>query len=217
MFKKITAILAIFSMVFLTAGCYAQAVINPIGENDVIKTVEKLNSAKEIRAKKKIFTMGDSWEIFADNEKVGNVNGKVIYAIGDTYSFTTNNGYFVGAEQENFSIVQRTAGIFNENNEKIGEIKQKVFSWLMQFTLYKNGQVNASVEQNFSFNLNADIKNGNGEVNWKVNKKMLSWSADLSIVREGSNNSVEALDALWLALILNEIDEANNNSETGNN
>lgn len=210
-FTKFLAVITIFSTMFLMAGC-GETVIEPKGENDIQATIQKLDDAEVIKANKSVLSFGDHWEILADNEKVGEVHGKFLYIIGDTYSFTTNNGYFVGAEQENFAVIQRNAGIYNENEEKIGEIKQEIFTWLIKFTLYKNDEINATTEQNFSLNLSADIKDSDGIVNWHVNRKLISWGSKLEITKETTDPDVEALDALWMSLILNEVYEASNSN-----
>lgn len=97
-------------------------------EDDIEITLEKLNEASTIKAKKSLFSIGDEWTIFADNEDIGVIKGEAIYLIGDTYSFYTSNGFLVERESENLKVATRAAGIYSNEDEEIGYIKQSIVS-----------------------------------------------------------------------------------------
>lgn len=57
------------------------------GENDVEATMEQLDSANEIMAKKKAVSIGDAWEVSADGERVGEVIGEMVHDGRDKYTY----------------------------------------------------------------------------------------------------------------------------------
>lgn len=215
--KHITTFIAIaIASVLALSGCDASS-SQSVSTSDVVSTtadfsdsnevIEKINSATEIRAKKKKISIGDHWDIYADGEQVGVVKGQFVYLIGDVYSLISMDGNLVASESENFKVVNSTAKIYDYNNEQTGSVRQEIFALLSKFEVIENEVVVATSQQKFSLNFTADVKDSNGEVEWKVSRDFISFGANVNITREAGDD-VTGMNALWLSLVMNEVYEA---------
>lgn len=172
-------------------------------QEDIEVTLDKLNSASTIKAKKSLFSIGDKWTIVADNEEIGIVKGEPVYLIGDTYSFYTNNGFLVERESENLKVATSSADIYSNEDEKVGHIKQSIVSFLMTFKLYRDDELDVVAKQKMGITLNVDIKDSEENIGYKARKKAISTSAELILQKK--DGDVSGLDALWMVLIMNEV------------
>lgn len=207
--KKVNVLLLILIVTFivLLAGCddiaLEESTNNAVDKHeDVEDTLNKLNNASTIKAKKSLFSLGDKWTIFVDNEEIGIVKGEPIYLIGDTYSLYTNNGSLVERESENLKIAKRSADIHSNEDAEVGYIEQSIVSLLMTFKLYRDDELKAVAKQKVGITLNVDIKDSEENIGYKARKKVISAGAELSL--EKKDGDVNGLDALWMALIMNE-------------
>lgn len=204
--KKLIAVALSLTALLITACAEDQDFTNTSPEQDITETINLLNSATKIKADKALFSVGDEWEITADENKVGKVKGEFIYLIGDTYSLYTPSGNLVGSETENFRIPTATADIYNKDGEKTGHISKALISLLMHYTIYENDQQIGTGEQTFNpLTLTADIKNNDGIVEWVVEKDIIAVTPQVWLTRQVENPTISALNALWQALMMHEI------------
>lgn len=178
------------------------------GDNDVKDIIAVLDGADKIHAKKNPVHINDHWTITADGEDVGIVIGEPLHLVGDTYSFYTQNGHFVGAMEENWNVVNRDSGILNQDKEPVGYLVQDIIRIMQEIRLYdKDDAEIGKVQQNLNLGLKADIKDSEGDVEWKVKRDLVSLGASVTLDKENQED-ISSVNALFMALMLNEIYEA---------
>lgn len=195
-------------------GGSAPLVTNSVEDSEAVLTA--LEEADVITAKKAALSFGDRWKIKADGVEVGEIRGQEIYLIGDTYSLFSNNGNLVASEAEGYRVVHHRAKTYDYNNAERGEIKQTLSFFLSEYKINnKAGETVGSAKQKLNVALSLDVLDTDGQVDYKISKKILSFGADVVIENNDKNSTVNAIDALWLAVIASEVHEAkssNNNS-----
>lgn len=176
---------------------------------DSESVVTALESADKITAKKAPFSIGDRWTISADGKEIGEIRGEAIYLIGDTYSLFSTAGNLVGSEAEGYRVIHHSAKLYDHSNELRGEIKQK-FAWLLSEyeILGADGEVRGTAKQNLSFTMNFDVLGKSGAPEYSISKAAFAIGADLTIEAKSNDRSVDAIDALWIAVIASEVEEA---------
>lgn len=176
---------------------------------DSESVVTALESADRITAKKAPFSLGDRWTISADGKEIGEIRGEAIYLIGDTYSLFSAAGNLVGSEAEGYRVIYHSAKLYDHSNEPRGEIKQK-FAWLLAEyeILGADGEVRGTAKQNLSFTMNFDVLGKGGAPEYSISKAAFAIGADLTIEAKSKDRSVDAIDALWIAVIASEVEEA---------
>lgn len=174
---------------------------------------ETLNSADEIQLKKDMISFGDHWTVYADGEHVADIDGEVIPTFGDTYVMTDLNGDMVGFETENFLTLNRGAETYDANSQNTGRIEQSILSIGYNFKIYDGDTQVGTTQQNLSLGLSAKVKDMQGTPEYKIDKALVSLGSSVSVVPlEGEEDrQVDAVDAVWNAVIMSEIDEAENN------
>lgn len=177
-------------------------------EADSQAVLMELEEAQEIRLNKKVLSLNDVFEVSADGEQIGEIRGEYIYVLGDTFSLFSEEGNLVGSEGEGFRLTTSNAKLFDWENNPTGEWKENI-SWPMKkWTLYDTeGEKIAQAKQNLSLALKFTIEDMNNEPQFQVEKSLLSVGSRITITKLAENPTMEAIDALWLAAITNEIDE----------
>lgn len=217
--RKITSLFLIVAVLFGVSACsiaYGDNGVKPVVTSDVSESQEVLKTlqwADSITVSKKMFSLNDQYEVYADDVKVGEIRGQYIYLIGDTFSLFSVNENLVASEGEGYRVINHRADLFDYNNEPTGKI-QEDFSWfLTRWSMFDvEGEKIGSAEQNFSFLLDFSVLNTENEVDFQI-KKEFSYNAKLTITRISSEPSIPAINAVWLAVIANEIAEAQAESE----
>ena len=215
--KKVTAAAVIMVAILVVIMSFRYlGPSNPPAETthnvaDSKKVVDTINHASKIEAKKdwKIFG-GDTWTIYADDKKVGTVQGLAFHVSGDVYALSSPDGNLVGAETENPQMFSNKATIYDWNSKEIGHLQTEFGSLMTKIDIYRGSTQVGKSEQQFGLSLNTDIKNADGSV------------SDLTITRKSTGDSADAesrvssMEALWTSLAMNEIHEAraNNNSRS---
>lgn len=172
-------------------------------------TIAALEAADVIGAKKKLLSFGDSWTITADGTEVGEIRGEFIYLIGDTYSLFSTAGNLVGSEAEGYRLVNHRAELYDHSNNPRGEIKQNFTIFLSEYEIKDvDGSTTGTAKQKLNFTMNFDIIGKSGAVEYNISKALISLGADLKIEAKSKDRSVDAIDALWLAVIASEVEEA---------
>lgn len=168
-----------------------------------------LEAADVIGAKKAAMSFGDSWTITADGKEIGEIRGEAIYLIGDTYSLFSEADNLVSSEAEGYRVSRHSAELFDYNNEPRGEIKQKFSFFLAEYELKDaEGELRGTAKQNMSFTMNFDVLGKSGAAEYNISKAAFSFGADLKIEAKTKDRSVDAIDALWVAVIASEVEEA---------
>lgn len=202
-------------LVFSATACSQTALPETdqeFGKNPTVveNTIKTLDNAKSIHLKKKAFSIGDSWTVEADGEEVATIKGRTLPVLGDTYSMYATDGTFVAAEQEQLKILSGAkADTYDYEAKKNGTINAQVLSIGYRFNISdKNGNKVGSFKQGLSLMLSGNIYNAQGDSEWKMDKGF-SLGASITLDNQGGkSNKVSALNAIWVATIVNEVAEA---------
>ncbi len=125
--------------------------------------------------------------------------------IGDTYSLVTSAGNFMGAEAEQYRVINSSAELYDYNVEPAGSIEQKYSFFLYNFELKNaDGELVGTMEQNFSFGFNADIKNPDSTVAYTISRDFISFGDKVTLTAVDPQN-VPVIQAIWMSVIANEI------------
>jgi len=180
--------------------------------------LDTLEGASVIEAKKAAFTFGDRWTITADGTEIGEIRGQAIYAIGDTYSLFSTAGNLVGSEAEGYRVVHHRAETYDYSNTPRGVIQQKLSMFLSEYEIQDaEGKAVGSAKQNFSLTMNFAVKGKSGSEEYKISKAAFSLTSDLKIEAQSKDRSVDAIDALWVAVIASEVEDAAAEKDRQNN
>lgn len=202
-------------LVLLLSGCEPQMRAEPTSNvTDSQAVIDALNAADVITAKKHVFSFGDKWDIYADGTQVGYVSGEVIPTLGDSYILYSNSGNVVAAEDENVFTVFNRATTYDMHLREIGEIRGELSLFLMKMRIVRNGEIVGRAEQRFAIGLSAEIVNANGEAAWTARRRLISFGDEIALTGMGAKGDVDAVDALWTALIMNEISNARGKSNS---
>lgn len=211
--KSLGTIFALVLASFLVAsfsGCASSASAKLANTDEPHSVISALRDADKIVAKKKVMSFGDQWTITADGEEVGTIRGEAIYLTGDTYTLSSNSGKVVSIEDEGFRIVNHTANIYDHNSEPTGSIKENISVMFQEYEIRdENGDVEGIAKQKMSASMRFEIKGTSESVDYIINKSFLSVGPKVTIERKNVDSSVSALDALWMAVIASEVDDAN--------
>lgn len=205
------------SSILLLTGCdvesrMPQTITQDI--NDSRAVLEALDNAQTITLQKRLISWRDHWNVSVDGTQVAEVRGLIVPVIGDTYSMFSNAGNLVGSEGEEFRLALNEARLFDYNNEYIGSINQNFTLLLYNFNLTNpHGEQIGYLQQNFGIALNATLNNTNSSCAYRIRKAVLSLGARITVERCGETE-IPAINAVWMAMILNEIDEARNSSRS---
>lgn len=218
MMKKIyTTVSALLVAAFMLTGCsmaYENSNNAPLVTQDSIDSesvLEALENATTIEAKKSVFSFGDHWAISADGVEIGEIRGVLIYALGDTYSLFSNKGNLVGSEGEAFRVINHKAKLYDYNNIERGVIQEHFNPFLAQYSFLNADEAQVGkASQKLSIAMNFNIMDMNDNKEYKISKNLISFGAKVKIEKLKENTSVSAIDALWLAVIASEVDEAKN-------
>lgn len=210
--KAFTVIISMILITVLTA-CGGNTTSKPVvskDTTDVANVISKLNDSETIVVNKKIMTYNDQWTVKADGSEIAHIEGKVLPVWGDTYVMYSNKNNLIASEAENKQWAGHGATTYDSNNEQTGRIKDELFSWGYKFHVIDNDGKDVAVSESKPFNLTLtfDIKDNHDNIMYSVKKSMFSWGSELTITKKTSDTgNVSGLDAVWLATIINEINE----------
>lgn len=207
---------------FALSGCsmaYSNSTVEPLVSQDVADSEAALDSlyqAETIVLKKHVISLGDRYDVVADDVKLGEIKGQFIYALGDTYSFFTEAGNLVASQGEDFRLVTHGAALFDYNNEPTGALSENFTLVLKNWDILNaEGEKIGHSQQNINLTLAMDVYNADGQLEYKINKDLISIGARLTITAQVSEPTIHPMDAVWLAAVSNEIHEAE--QESSNN
>lgn len=210
------AVLSGCSMAYGESSSNEPLVTQDVADSEAV--LDTLRWADEIVIKKAVMSFNDQYEVIADGVKVGEIQGQYIYLLGDTYSFFSEAGNLVASEGEAYRVINHEAKLYDFNNEDSGSIKENFSLFLMNWSIYDvEGTELGKAEQNFSFTLDFAVKNASGTPEYQIKKSFLSWGAELKITRLTNEPTIPVMNAIWLAAIANEIDEARQAEEDNKN
>lgn len=216
--RKLVAPMLMVTTVLL-AGCSVGGSVESLpkittaDEFDSRAVIDSLETAGTITLKKDVISWGDNWTVTADGVEVAEIKGQPLYMIGDTYSMFSANGNLVGSEGEQFRLVDHKAKLYDYNNDFAGMIDQEMASVLYKFTIF-DADMNkvGTMNQKLSFALTGDIKDNEGDVAWRMSKSMVSVGAKITLERKSASD-VDAMSAIWMSVVMNEIAEAAEDEE----
>lgn len=180
---------------------------------DSASVVNALNDAKKINVHKAVFSWGDSWTVTADNVEVAEIHGQVVPVLGDTYNMYTKKGNLVASEAEKVFKLLPGAVFYDDQNKASGSMNQDLTLFLQKFTMLDaQNKTVATASQNLNITLNFDIKDPAGATQYNVSKAFFSWGDSLDLTRVSKNTKVSGLDAVWFAVIANELNATKSDS-----
>lgn len=210
----IFAIIFAFVLVSVFSGCAPSASAKLANTDEPESVISALRDADKIVAKKKVMSFGDQWTITADGEEIGTIRGEAIYLTGDTYTLSSNSGKVVSIEDEGFRIVNHTAKLYDHNSEPTGSIKENLSVMFQEYEILdENGTLKGTAKQKMSASMRFEIKGTSDSVDYIISKSFLSVGSKVTIERKNVDSSVSALDALWMAVIASEVDDANKDNQ----
>lgn len=171
------------------------------------QTLNQLSNADTITINKALISFGDDWSVQADGIEIANVKGQAIQTLGDTYSMTNKDGNLVASQAEKTFGSLQGANTYDYNNTNNGVIT-KDNAFLQNYTLTDaNGNTIGNATQTLNLVTSMDVKDANGEVEYQVQKATFSWGnqASLTVTKKVENPDVPVEDAIWVAMIANEI------------
>lgn len=65
-----------------------------------INIQERINSAREITVKEELISLSNKYNIYIDNEYIGNISGKFINITGDVFTFRDKNENVISSEKQ---------------------------------------------------------------------------------------------------------------------
>lgn len=212
--KFFTLLAAVLVATFALTGCSNTSTekMSTANATDSQSVITALEHAKVIKLKKDFISFGDKWTVTVDDVQVATIEGRPFYLIGDTYSMYSKAGNFVGAETEQLRLINHKSDLYDFNGKQTGAIEQQVISLLYKFK-FKDvaGQQVGEMNQNFSLSLSGDIKTMSGEKAWSFKKDLISLGASIKVTREAESD-IPAINAVWMAVIANEISESSSKS-----
>jgi uncharacterized protein YxjI len=180
--------------------------------------LDTLDSSDSIELKKSAISIGDNWTVKAGGSEISSVKGQAIAVLGDTYSMFTPEGNLVGSEAEKTATVMQAATMYDYDNNERGSIDRNITPILQKYTIKDGkGNVVGTAEQKFSIGMKFDVKDANGEVEYTVSKALVSIGDSVSIEKKVEKADVQAQDAIWVSLMANEINAAQDEKNNSNN
>lgn len=212
--KKIGTLLLLF---ILTLNTITPIETKALTEDNHEKTaIEKLEEASIITIKERLFSINESYNIYVDNEKIAQINGKYISFTGDVFKMTDMNGTEIASEKQikRWNIkLNRLAEVFDSEGNTTGYIGEKVIKDLLKFGTtfhFFDNQKNEIAEfREDVFNLLAkfNVKDNQGKKLYTVKQK-LSFTSKYEISVLDSNPNVSITDVIFATCIMNEIRQA---------
>lgn len=194
----------------LFAGCTPTG--SPSGEAGLSaqEAVAALDRSDEITIKKDFYNFGDHWSVYAETEKVADIEGELI-RIWDCYVMRSTNGEFICAEQEQFALITARSAKLDESGNEIGRYDQNI-SLLLLSTEYrdKDGELIATLKQNLGLTLDCSILNAEEQESWKAKKTLFQFGPEIVLTRKDAEPMVPAVDAIMMSAVANELTEKSN-------
>ena len=192
---------------------------NEMGDStQALKSIQVLEDADRIVAHKRPFTFYDQWDITVDGVEVAHIKGEYFKMLTDTYVMRDLDGNVMGAEEESIPFVTRSLSTFDHEGNKNGFIDQEFNPFLMTLKVIKDGESVGKAEQQITlFDAGKiSLKDGNGDVEWDVDRNYGYFAGNEVVITRQNADEVDAMDAVWVAVVFNEIMEAKENNRKSN-
>lgn len=195
-------------------------------EEEIKTSLETLNKAKEIIVTKDLVSLNKSYEIAADGNTFGEVNGEFIKITGDKLSFKDNNGNEISSEKQikRWGVkLNRLAEVYNHKEEVVGYIGEEKLNDLFKlgynFHFYDKdkNKIGSSKQKVFSFLDTFKIYDKNGKLCYEI-KANLTLISDKYTITVHDSSIIPTEQAVYLTIILNGINNSKkkSSSKSGN-
>lgn len=204
--KQIFVSTLVALLVLFITGC-GPNLNDPTGDPaDSDRVIALINDASVINVQKELLTVADKWEVYADGEHVANITGQTI-RMTETYNMATLSGNLIGSEAESYSSPARPkAKAYDQNNVQTATFKgsRSVF---IKIAATDMDDVELATAQNNINPTKMKIIDPNGDTIYEVDKSILAFPnrAD-SVIIKVADNDLTNMNAIWLTVIMNEID-----------
>lgn len=213
---KPVAIIAAALLFSTLTGCsvaYDNSPATPVVSADTQDSdavLKKLRWGHEIELKKAVFSVNKSYTVSVDGEEVGELKGQYFPVFGDTFALYSTAGNLVASEGEKLKLPFHGAAFYDYNNVKTGEVHEDLSLIMAHWTVVDAaGKTVGEAKQNFSITMKFTVNDPAGKLQYTVKKDYVSLTGSkLHVIRETNEPTVAATDALFLAAIGNELDEA---------
>jgi len=177
--------------------------------------LKKLRWGHEIELKKAVFSVNKSYTVSVDGEEVGELKGQYFPIFGDTFSLYSAAGNLVASEGEKLKLPFHGAAFYDYNNVKTGEVHEDLSLIMAHWTIVDaENKTVGEAKQNINLTMKFTVTDKAGAEQYEVKKNFVSITGSkIKIERKANEPTVSATDALFLAAIGNELDEAQDNDD----
>lgn len=213
--KLLAALLAVALLAPISACADSTAPAVPaVAQEQNADIANVLNNADTVRAKQKAFSLGEHWDIYADNELVATIDGEE-FRILETYTMRDMSGNVLYTSEQNLDF-NMNMSLHNHVDNRSGSIEQNLMSMMVNLRVYRNGNQTGELKQNLSLNRKALITDMNGVKQYDINARFMSLGADFTIENVGNGDAVSMIEAIFTTIVFNKIisQSANNSSNS---
>ncbi|VVB78191.1 Uncharacterised protein [uncultured archaeon] len=141
---------------------------------------KRIKEASQIEIQEAIMTIGKEYDIYVNNERVGEVDGKSFKIWGDEFQLKTLDEKLLASEKESKRIFawNRQATFYGPNGNVTGHLGEErwndMFTWGYVFHFHNAAGTEVGKSQKIGrtavFNIN-DIYDSKGNIEYKIEKK----------------------------------------------
>ncbi len=184
-------------------------------EEQAAESIMKIENASEIKVCESELSIGKKYTIYADDEKVGIIEGEFLKIGGDTFTFTDiyGNRLYYEKEVKRWGRLNRSAVVYDNNDNLLGYIGErtdtKLFTIGHFFHIYDESQneIGVSDEENFSFTKETNMYNIDESIAFTSSKKFMSLQDEytISVI---DNSSVPSYMAIFTTCVIDAISDS---------
>lgn len=202
---------AVLSFGALTACASAPESRPESNPQAVASVIGSLDGAQQVVAQKSPISFGDKWTITADGQEIGEIRGEVIYLIGDTYTLFAPDGSIVASEEEQLSFVTRKANLYDSSGQIYGALDQQFTMFMAKYSILDgDGVALGTAEQKLNWTMKFDVLSASGSKDYQISKAAISMGSKVTVDRLTTDTKISMLDALWIAVVASEVEDAQN-------
>lgn len=210
---RVAATIAVAAVAFgMLTACSSAPESRPESDPQAVASVlEALDGADQVVAQKSPISFGDKWTITADGQEIGEIRGEVIYLIGDTYTLFAPDGSIVASEEEQFKVVTRKANLYDSTGQIYGALDQQFTLFMAKYSILDGeGVAIGTAEQKLNWTMKFDVMSASGSKDYQISKAAISMGSKVTVDRLTTDTKISMLDALWVAVVASEVEDAQN-------
>ena len=210
---KLGAVAAAFAFSLSMTGCGPSSLagedMSRAERYTAAQAIQKLGDAEGISMRKANISMGDRWDVYADDEFVATIDGEALHFGGDMYTLRSTNGDFISSEHEDMSLVTGRATKLDADGNEVGRYDEEfdLARHRIRFT-DAGGTPTGSMEsrgKSIDSKNSADIMDAEGDVAWEYSEDWVSADkGSIRLDRRAGADDLGVEDAVMGAAIYHE-------------